>query len=146
MSMNIIKLIKNNQQKLRFAAVGAVNTTIDFGIFSVLVLTGVPSIVANYPATTIALVFSYFANKRFTFRSSSPRIIHTMALFFGVTLVGLWIIQPVIIHFLEPGLKEWIGQDYLGSLVAKVCATCTTLCWNYILYKRLVFRKPDITT
>lgn len=139
MSITIMPLAKNNQ-KLRFGIVGAANTLIDFGIFSVLVLVGLPTVIANYPATTTALLFSYFANRRFTFRAAGQKQLRQIVLFFGVTLLGSWVIQPVILHLLEPPLLHVTGHDYISAMIAKVCATCATLIWNYLLYKRVVFR------
>ena len=139
--MNTMPLTKNNQQKTWFIIVGTINTVIDFGVFSFLVLAGLPTVLANYPAPTIALIFSFFANRHFTFRASSSKMTRQVVLFFGVTLFGLWVIQPTIIHMLEPLTTKVFNQDYLGALMAKIAATIVTLFWNFILYKRVVFKQ-----
>ena len=64
-------LLAQHAEKFRFALVGGFNTALDFGILFGLTALGVDKIVANYASTSISFIFSFFANKTFTFKAKS---------------------------------------------------------------------------
>jgi putative flippase GtrA len=132
-------LLKKHASKLRFALVGTVNTTIDFGLLFILVAIGLGKIPSNYIATTAAFVFSFFANRSYTFKSTG-NIRRQIALFSGVTLFGLWIIQPIIITVATDGLDNLNISNEISLLISKILATGVTLVWNYVLYSKIVFK------
>lgn len=125
---------------IRFVVVGFINTALDFLILNALSAIGVNKIVANTLSTGIAMIFSFFMNKKWTFNSNSKKYLREMVLFFGFTLFGLWIIQNGVMwlvlnyapHF---GLPDWIFLN-----IAKLCASVPSLIWNYLTYDRFVFR------
>jgi putative flippase GtrA len=133
-------IVASNKTSIRFILIGILNTIIDFGIYTLLISAGMSSILANYPATTTAMVFSFFANKKYTFRDNSKAISKQIINFLLVTLTGLWVLQPITIFLLEDMAQNITGDDTLGSLMAKVVATVVSLSWNYVLYSRVVFK------
>jgi len=98
-------LLKKHADKIRFALVGGTNTAIDFGILFTLKLIGLPEIPSNFISTSIALIFSFFANKKFTFKDTNTQDKTQFIKFLSITLFGLWIIQPVILWFFNLILK-----------------------------------------
>lgn len=135
--------IKNLRAKLRFIVVGAVNTVIDFGIFNILwKLVGLPVLVSNTISTGCAMVFSFFANKKFTFKSTSTDYRREVILFFIFTIVGIWLIQNLVIKgillILPAGWPVALSRN-----LAKILATLVSLIWNYITYDRIVFKKKS---
>lgn len=118
-----------NRQKIRFLLVGGTNTAIDFGLLFILNTLGLPRVPSNTISTGVAFIFSFFANRNFTFSANSGNIKKQMTLFIIVTLFGLWVIQPIIISLIS------------NLLVGKIIATAVTLVWNYLFYSRLVFKK-----
>ena len=63
-------VIANNSGKLlRFALVGGINTAIDIGLLFGLTTLGLPKLAANTVSTGLAFIFSFFANKSYTFRA-----------------------------------------------------------------------------
>ena len=137
------ELIKKHEIKLRFGIVGGLNTVIDFGLlFAFSSILGIPRGLANIMSTSVAFMFSFFANKRYTFQSSNKEnIVREILLFTLVTLFGLWVIQGLIIHFLSPALTSFGLSDNLALLSSKLIATIASLIWNYLLYSRVVFKK-----
>lgn len=137
------ELIKKHETKLRFGIIGIVNTVLDFGLlFAFSSIFGVPRGLANVFSTSVAFVFSFFANKKYTFKSSSKdKIIREMVLFTVVTLFGLWVIQGLIIHFMTPVITEFGFVEELSLMIAKLIATVATLIWNYLLYSKVVFKR-----
>ena len=134
------QILAKNSQALRFAAVGVVNTGLDFGLFFGLTQLGLDRLVANFISTSISFIFSFFANKTYTFRAArSTHIGRQMALFIAVTLCGLWVIQPVIITVVLAVAPVWVAGTWWGPLLAKLVATLGSLSWNYVLYAKVVF-------
>lgn len=138
------KLLKKHADKFRFGIVGAINTVIDFGVLFILVNLGLPTIISNFASTSTALIFSFFANKKFTFKDNSKNHKSQIVRFFVVTLFGLWVIQPVIIEGVRLLIVQLSIDQNISLLVGKTLATCTTLVWNYTLYSRTVFLEEDI--
>lgn len=125
----VAKSRSKNRQKIRFLLVGGTNTAIDFGLLFILNTLGLPRVLSNTISTGVAFIFSFFANRNFTFSANSGNIKKQMTLFIIVTLFGLWVIQPIIISLIS------------NLLVGKIIATAVTLVWNYLFYSRLVFKK-----
>lgn len=121
--------------------VGIVNTAIDFSVLFILKFLGLPVGLANIISTSAAFSFSFFANRRYTFKSSGANIVREMLLFVIVTLFGLWVLQTVVIQLSLPAFSVLTGHTDTGLLLAKLLATCVSLVWNYIFYAKLVFRK-----
>ena len=133
--------MKNKSQLIRFGLIGAINTALDFGLLFILKSIGLMATTANIFSTSIAFVFSFFANKKYTFRSSGTNIVREMILFVAVTLFGLWILQTGVIWLVLPHLSKLLRSSEMGLLVAKLIATAVSMTWNYILYDKLVFKK-----
>ena len=133
--------LKKHAEKIRFALVGGANTALDFGILFILVAFGLDKIPANYISTSISLVFSFFVNKSFTFKSKTGNAKKQFVLFIVITLIGLWILQPLVIAGLSQAMQPLGLNETIVLLVTKFVATLVSLTWNYILYTRLVFKK-----
>ena len=137
-----MELAKKHAEKIRFGIVGLANTAIDFGILFILAQGFlVPDLIANIISTSVALTFSFFINRSFTFKSSSKLKAKQIILYIAITLFGLWVLQNIVIL----GITSIVGPLHLPAwfvlFVAKGFATVVSLIWNYVLYSRLVFRK-----
>lgn len=133
--------MKNKSQLIRFGLIGVINTVLDFGLLFILKSIGLMATTANIFSTSIAFVFSFFANKKYTFRSSGTNIVREMILFVAVTLFGLWVLQTGVIWLVLPHLSKLLRSSEMGLLVTKLIATAVSMTWNYILYDKLVFKK-----
>ncbi|MEI7539397.1 MAG: GtrA family protein [Candidatus Saccharibacteria bacterium] len=138
------KLLKKHAEKIRFIVVGGLNTLIDFSILFFLVnIFSTPVFFSNIISTSVALVFSFFANKKFTFKSNNSDKLQ-IVYFLLITLVGLWIIQPIIISLVKLLVEQWLLNSSVILLIGKLLATCVTLVWNYLLYSKFVFKKDKV--
>lgn len=134
--------LKKHAEKIRFAIVGGANTALDFGILLILTnFFGMGVIGANYISTSLSLIFSFFVNKSFTFKSTSGNAKKQFALFITVTLIGLWVLQPLIILGVDSAVAQFNWNENVVTIGAKLVATVASLIWNYLLYSRLVFKK-----
>lgn len=135
--------IKNSTQKARFLVVGGANTAIDFGLLFLLQSLGLPVTVSNIISTTTAFCFSFFANKKYTFKTTGTNVKREIILFIAVTLFGLWVLQTIAIWLITSALSGTALSASAVLLIAKLFATCVSLTWNYILYSRVVFKQED---
>ena len=140
--MKLAFLKRNNSQKKRFAVIGAISTSIDFGILFLLHGIGLYSIAANFISTGTAFIFSFTANRSYTFAGKKGSVTRQIVLYFLFTFFGIWVIQPVIIWIVQPCLG-FVDTEWIRLLVAKLIATAFTLVWNYITYSRVVFKSKQ---
>ena len=136
-----LPLIKSNAQAGRFAIVGATSTLIDFALLFGLKALGLPAITSNVISTGIAFVFSFTANKTYTFKTTGNNVAKEMLLFVVFTLIGLWVFQSVIIYATNPYLENALQNKELALFISKLLATVVSTIWNYLTYSRLVFKK-----
>jgi putative flippase GtrA len=136
-------VLKQHAEKFRFALVGGFNTALDFGVLFLFVALGGDKIVGNYISTTIAFVFSFFANKTFTFKAKTGNAKREFITFTAVTLFGLWVLQPIIIVGISAALTSTNLSEPAALMVAKLVATIVSLIWNYVMYSRFVFKKVN---
>lgn len=138
----------------KFGIVGILNTVIDFIIYNVLSSrAGLTLVQANIGSTTIAMVFSFLANKHVVFQKDEGSSAKQAVLFFAVTAFGLYVLQTGTIKLLT---DVWLvpvsfgisaahalgitGHDqFVAKNGAKALATMVSLTWNYIMYKKVVF-------
>ena len=116
---------------------------------------GMGVIQANVVSTTAAMSFSFVANKRFVFRHRGGSWCWQLAVFLGITVFGLYVLQNGIIALLTSvwpapmqqvvllvhamGLGLFLSDSIVVSNGAKVVATVVSLTWNYIWYQKVVF-------
>ena len=137
------EIAKKHADKLRFTIVGGVNTALDFSILFILtMLFNVPKELANFISTFVAFLFSFFANKKYTFKSTSKNLKKQFLLFTIVTLFGLWVLQTIIITAITPMFTNLGVNKPAALLISKLIATVASLIWNYTLYSRVVFKNP----
>ena len=134
--------LKITPRKLRFSLVSTISTAIDFAIL--LSLTGllhIPLIGANFISTSTSFIFSFFASKKYAFKTPDHHIKHEAVKFVLVTLSGIWIIQPLLMWPLEPLIQSLGVRGALAVIIAKLIASLATFIWNYLFYTRIVFNK-----
>jgi len=139
--MSLTEKLKNSHQVVRYGVVGFVNTVLDFGLLFLLRSIGFPVEFANICSTGIAFVFSFFANKKITFKTTDTNVAREMVLFVIVTLFGLWVLQTPVINLTMPLINHLVHNQNIALLFAKLIATGVSLLWNYVLYSRVVFKQ-----
>ena len=131
------QVVKKHQSKFRFVLVGLLNTGIDFGLLFLLTGFGVDKYISNYVSTLVALVFSFFSNRNYTFKSTIEKR-KQLAPFTVVTLFSAWILQPLAIWLVLQMSNSPDGPQAL--FIAKTVAISVSLIFNYTLYSRLIFK------
>jgi putative flippase GtrA len=122
-----------------FAAVGIVNTLVDFGVFSFAFLVlGLPIVIANICSWAVAVSGSYVMNSLITFRIESQRGLRLKS------YIGFVVSQ--IAGLVANTATVVIASYFMPVLVAKVLAIAVSFVVNFSLSHFLVFRplaSPD---
>lgn len=108
---------------LRYAAVGASGTLIDFCVLILLVEKfGLPPLAANIPAFLLAVINNYLLNRYWTYRNKEKAFLKQLAKFFSVSLVGLLLSSLLMYLLLEADI--WY-------VLAKILIIGVVLMWNF---------------
>lgn len=148
---------------LKFCLVGTANTIIDFVILNILIIGGLGFVGPKLIASSVAMLFSFFANRSFTFESRSTRIKEEFAKFIAVNVLGILLLQNILVYLLakllvgagsfasEYAASSWeiiLSSELLAFNIANVIAIFLSLVWNYFFYKTVVFastKKPVLS-
>jgi putative flippase GtrA len=132
-------------QLTRFGSIGVLVTLVDFGLFALLAnYLDVHYIIANILSTGTALCLSFVLNSRLTFQSKLSG--KTAVLFVTITLLGLWVLQPIVITIFEPLIAPLVASTAINGIAligAKLIATAFSLTWNYTMYNYVVFPEKN---
>lgn len=121
----------------RFAAVGAVATAIDFGVFSALVtLTGVAAAPSNVISYATSLYANFNLNRRWTFRQQKdPKAAARQGARFLVVNAGGLVLSTALVGGLALVIPE---------LGAKVASVPLMFVYNYACAKLWVYREAAL--
>ncbi|MBI5466936.1 MAG: GtrA family protein [Candidatus Kerfeldbacteria bacterium] len=134
----ILQRFPSIKQFIKFGFVGALNTTIDYLGFAVLVTwTSIPYLIANVMTFAIASTNSYILNRRWTFRNADPRWRRQAAVFYAVMVVGL-VINEAILYTL-------VDHFQVRKLIAKAIGIVIVLFWNFFASRFFVFRPTSVS-
>jgi putative flippase GtrA len=142
------KILKVFSQIARFAEVGILNTSIDFGILNLLMwLTGITGGALIIPLNAVSFICattnSYFWNKFWTFGSGKKEKAKAgeFATFLIVSGIGIAINTGIVAFgttFVSPMFSLSPGA---WANVMKLFATFASMTWNFLGYKFVVFKK-----
>lgn len=148
----------NYKRILRFLAVGGSNALLHFTILNIsFFFLGQTKIAASIIATVFAVMYSFFLNRNFVFRSNG-KFTKQASRFVGVTLLGMLIIHNTIfilsLWFLEGYgtnisifakeiMFNKVSIDFININLATVVGAIVAMIWNYNGYKFFVFSEQD---
>lgn len=140
--MKKLQLFFKNQ-KIKFATIGAFNTALDFAILFSLKALGINVAFSNIVSTGVTFIISFILNKKITFNSTNKTKQESIKEFLSftiITLFGLWAIQTLVIYIITSILSNILISN-ITLFIAKIIATIFSLIWNFVLYKKVVFKK-----
>jgi putative flippase GtrA len=128
---------------LKFAAVGAVGSVVDFGVMNLLTrLFSMRLVYAGTISFLFAVINNFTGNRYWTYpESRSKHILHQLGMFFVVNAAGIAIRIPIL-HFVEPPLEVvFAGMGAQIPVSPEVAAKNATLAlaigivmlWNFFV-------------
>lgn len=129
---------------LSFGLIGALNSAVDFGIFSLaFYYFGTSIIVAQIAAWIVAVTGSYVMNSMITFAAESGQRLSLKNYFnFALAQVGGFFANTATVYIVSFGLERFAGLDTDRSvLVGKLLAIGASFAVNFTLSHFFVFRR-----
>ena len=119
------------RQGIWYLIAGGSSALIELGLFQLLyAVFGVDLAVSNIVAVVVATAFNFLVNRNVTFKSTSNPA-RSLALYLILFFANLAITTLVI---------GWLVGLGVHSAVAKVCMQVAVACWNFVLYRKVIFR------
>jgi putative flippase GtrA len=136
-----LKTFLNREAASQFVKVGAIgflNTVVDFSLFNVLRVGGVPRNWAITVAFAVATFVSYLLNRRWSFQLTDGHVSLRETINFYVINVIAWLVTIGIVE-----MADWLfgPLSLLGENVAKFAAVVVILLPKFAGYRDIVFRK-----
>ncbi|MDY5153541.1 Putative flippase GtrA (transmembrane translocase of bactoprenol-linked glucose) [Actinobaculum suis] len=131
---------------LQFCTVGLASYVVDVGLFNLLAHAGIvqlpgdPSMTAKTISVSVSVIFSWVANRLWTFRkvrtNNKPREFTQFAL----VNIGGMLIALVCLAFSRYvlGLRSALADNISANIVGLVLGTA----FRYVMYKTVVFAAP----
>lgn len=147
------KLLPVFLQLVKFVAIGSLNTVLDFAILNTLIMfTGIASGYWYSGFKSVSFCFasvnSYFWNKYWTFYSKEEASVKEFGKFLVVSGIG-FLINVGVASFMVNLVDAPSGfSPVMWANAGAVIATLSSLLWNFLGYKFLVFandRRRDKT-
>ena len=149
-------ILNGNRERIRFlkfAAVGAVGSLLDFGIMNLLTrLLSWRLVSAGAVSFICAVVNNFIGNRFWTYPESRSRhILHQLSMFFAVNAAGIAIRIPIL-HYLEPPMENvFQGMTHLPLETAQLFAKNATLAlaigfvmiWNFFINRYWTYNDID---
>lgn len=134
-------------QFAKFVSVGALNTTIDLGVFNLEA-----ALWGALPGTFVFAVFkaisflaattnSFFWNKYWTFGANMKPKAGEAIRFYAIAISGGFLNVGAATLVRNIGVGGLVPEKVLVDLVAPALGILTTFLWNFLGYKYLVFKK-----
>ena len=140
----MILLTKNILVKLleyevtRFLIVGGTTVLIDLIFYFILIYTGFDTPLSKGISFSIGTVFAYFANRNYTFKSST-------AGFFKFSVFTLLYLSTLVVNVVSNEIVLNLTSQIYGSLmIAFIIATSLSATLNFIGMKYIVFKQKRI--
>ena len=134
----VLRMIKKllNYETISYLICGALTTVIGFGSFVLLTFASFGIAASNTISTVLAVLFAYFANKVFVFKSKAwgiKFVAQEFARFCSARLV-MFIAETLLLVLLVDALG-------FNSTLMKACTMVLVVVGNYCFSKWVVFQK-----
>lgn len=139
MKEKILSLYKKYEEIANYLVVGVLTTIVSWAAAWVATLILNPNVswqnaVINTISWGAGVVFGYFANRKYVFKSTNPQMLKEFISFAGGR-VSTWILDVLIMEVTVNMLKlpYWPCKIFISSVLVMVA--------NYVLSKLFVFKK-----
>ncbi len=128
------KLLKQKSagQAARYLVTGFSSAAIEFALLFVFTdILGLSILVSNSAALSIVFWFNFLINRFWSFKSKM-KIGRQLAMYLALFVFNLGA-SDLIMYLLT-------GRLSMQYLFAKVFATGAVVCWNFVLYRKVIYR------
>ena len=139
MKYKLLDLYKKYEEIVNYLVVGVLTTIVSWGAAWVATLILDPNVswqnaVINTISWGAGVIFGYFANRKYVFKSTNPEMMKEFLGFAGGR-VSTWLMDIVLMFVLVNmiHMNYWIAKIFISSVLVMIA--------NYLLSKFFVFKK-----
>ena len=139
MKYKLLDLYKKYEEIVNYLVVGVLTTIVSWGAAWVATLIFDPNVswqnaVINTISWGAGVIFGYFANRKYVFKSTNPEMMKEFISFAGGR-ISTWLLDVIIMEVTVNmlNLPYWPCKIFISSVLVMVA--------NYVLSKLFVFRK-----
>jgi len=122
---------KLSTQFIRYLLVGGTSFGLEYGLFWLLFYFSTPLLLANTVAYLTIFGLNFMLNRLWTFQSQG-NVQRQMLLY--VLLVAFNLLASNVVIYLL------VNQLLVPALIAKVMVMVMIVAWNFVLYKKVIYR------
>lgn len=133
----ISKMYERYQELIDYIVFGAATTIVNIAVFFLLdTILSIPYLIANAAAIIISILFAFYTNKKYVFKSHAPTVKAAFREFY--LFVGFRLVSGLL-----DMLSMWLLVDGLsmGTNTAKIVTQFIVVALNYLFSKFFVFKK-----
>ena len=131
MLKKIIEGKSNIIQFSKYIIIGGTSALCELMLFTIFQIIGMSIFISNISSVIISTIINYLLNKFWAFKSQT-RSIKSLVLYIGLFIFNITFSSQFIVILSNVGVK---------SIVAKFISMILINCWNFILYKKVVFKE-----
>ncbi len=131
MLKKIIEGKSNIIQFSKYIIIGGTSALCELMLFTIFQIIGMSIFISNISSVIISTIINYLLNKFWAFKSQT-RSIKSLVLYIGLFIFNITFSSQFIVLLSNVGVK---------SIVAKFISMILITCWNFILYKKVVFKE-----
>lgn len=131
MKDKIKKLYKTNSRLIKYGLIGGLSSSLDFAIYTLLVITNINLLIANIIGVNAGIFTSFILNRQFNFKVKD----HTgqrFLSFYTIGLIGLVISSGLLYVFVD--------CLSLNKIIAKIITIVLVALIQFILNSRVTFK------
>jgi len=132
-----ILYLSQHRKIIKYLVSGAASLAADYGTFLLLYYIAGVDLSISVPAGLVTgLVVSFVLNKFWAFEATKQPSQHKLV----IQMIMYGILVAFNTAFTYYFVKILLSYEIPAS-VSKLLAVVITVCWNYVLYKRIIFRE-----
>jgi len=130
----IKKIIESKDSIIQFSKyiiIGGTSALCELLLFTIFQVLGIGIFISNISSVIIATIINYLLNKSWAFKSKKSSI-KSLVLYISLFIFNITFSSQFIIILSNKGIQ---------SIIAKLISMILITCWNFVLYKKIIFKE-----
>ena len=131
MLKKIIESKNNIIQFSKYIIIGGTSAICELLLFTIFDMLEISIVISNISSVIIATIINYLLNKFWAFKSQKASI-KSLVLYIALFIFNITFSSQFIVFVSNAGVN---------GIVAKLISMILITCWNFVLYKKVIFKE-----
>lgn len=131
MLKKIIESKNNIIQFSKYIIIGGTSAICELLLFTIFDMLEISIVISNISSVIIATIINYLLNKFWAFKSQKASI-KSLVLYIALFIFNIIFSSQFIVFVSNAGVN---------GIVAKLISMILITCWNFVLYKKVIFKE-----